>query len=391
MATTSKDGPAETTQPGAAGQAPTAADGRKVQLRGFSARTWLAVVGAGLVTWMIIRYGGLLMEVAIVLFAAYLLSLAMRPLSDTLRTRYRIPRAVTVLAIYVVLLGLVYLVIQLTIPAIAREFGRFQDGGTEIASTLIRRLENLPPFRQLNVNLETVIEMIAARAEAAAGAIVEALAQVTRIVVDGLLVLVLAYFFTTDRKIATGLLFTWVPRNRRWRVRTVAMNTSARLSRWIVAQVALAAMFGILFAVGLLIMRVPFAVSIGVIGGVLEFVPFLGGAVSLILSTLVALTFRPEMVIWVIVLYFAIQQVQVNVLQPILYGRAADVHPAAVLMALLIGAQLGGVIGALFAVPIAVVFFTVLDEIEKPGEAPVEPSEADDASRLPGAAPPVED
>src|SRR5690606_25702547 len=389
MATTSKDGPAETAQPGAAGQAPAAADGRKVQLRGFSARTWLAIVGAGLVTWMIIRYGGLLMEVAIVLFAAYLLSLAMRPLSDTLRTRYRIPRSVTVLGIYVVLLGLVYLVIQLTIPAIAREFGRFQDGGTEIASTLIRRLENLPPFRQLNVNLETVIAMIAARAEAAAGAIVEALAQVTRIVVDGLLVLVLAYFFTTDRKIATGLLFTWVPRNRRWRVRTVAMNTSARLSRWIVAQVALAGMFGVLFAVGLLIMGVPFAVSIGVIGGVLEFVPFLGGAVSLILSTLVALTFRPEMVIWVIVLYFAIQQVQINVLQPILYGRAADVHPAAVLMALLIGAQLGGVIGALFAVPIAVVFFTVLDEIEKPGEAPVEPSEADDASRLPGAAPPV--
>lgn len=391
MTTTPKDVPAETTQPAATGQGPAAADGRKVQVRFFSARLWLAVVGAGLVTWMIIRYGGLLMEVAIVLFAAYLLSLAMRPLSDTLRSRYKIPRAVTVLAVYVVLLGFVYLVIQLTIPAIAREFGRFQDGGTEIANTLITRLENLPPLRQLNVNLETVIEMIAARAEAAAGAIVEALAQVTRIVVDSLLVLVLAYFFTTDRKIATGLLFTWVPRNRRWRVRTIAMNTSTRLSRWIVAQIALAAMFGILFAVGLLIMRVPFAVSIGIIGGVLEFVPFLGGAVSLILSTLVALTFRPEMVIWVIVLYFAIQQVQINVLQPILYGRAADVHPAAVLMALLIGAQLGGVIGALFAVPIAVVFFTVLDEIEKPGEAPVEPSEADDASRLPGAAPPVED
>src|SRR5690606_21022673 len=157
-----------------------------------------------------------------------------------------------------------------------------------------------------------------------------------------------------------------------------------RLTRWIVAQVALAATFGLIFGIGLLLMGVPFAVSIAIIGAILEFVPFLGGFISLTLSTLVSLTFRPEMTIWVVVLYFAIQQLQLNVLQPVLFGHAVDVHPAIVLIGLLVGAQLGGVIGALFAIPIAVVIITVLDEIEKPGDMLPPP---DDASQSPGRLP----
>lgn len=357
--------------------------GRRLQLS-LTPRLWLAVIGAGLLTWLIIRYGALIAEVTIVLFAAFLLSLAISPLADRL-VRYRIPRGVTVLVVYAAFVAMGYLLIQLTIPAIAREVAALEDGGTAIMSELVNRLENLPPFAQLNVNLETVFETIAARAEAAAGVIITALADVTRVVVDLLLILVLAYFFVVDQKLGINLLFTWVPRHHRWRVRTIARNTSRRLTRWIVAQVALAATFGLLFGVGLLLMGVPFAVSIAIIGAFLEFVPFLGGFVSLTLSILIALTFRPEMTIWVIVLYFAIQQLQLNVLQPVLYGHAVDVHPAIVLIGLLVGAQLGGVIGALFAIPIAVVLITVLDEIEKPGEMPAPPEDASQSpDRLPG-------
>lgn len=356
----------------------------KISLRSskLSARVWLTVVGAGLLTWAIITYGRLLAEIVIVVFGGVLINLAIRPLADRLR-KYKIPPSLTVLAVYVFFIGAVYLLVQLTIPAITRELGSLQDGGTDIAEMLATRLENIPPLRQLNVSIETILENVAAQAQNAMGMIVAALAELTHIAVDVLLILVLGYFFVTDRKIGTGLLFTWVPRHRRWRVRTIAGNTSRRLSRWLVAQIALASIFGLLYGTGLALMGVPFAVSIAVIGTVLEFVPFLGGAVSLTLSIIVALTFRPQMTIWVIVLYFAIQQLQVNVLQPVLYGRAVDVHPAIILLALLIGAQLGGVIGALFAVPVAVVVLTVLDEIEKPGEAPPPPEAQLPASRLP--------
>ncbi|HQE19430.1 MAG TPA: AI-2E family transporter [Aggregatilineales bacterium] len=357
--------------------------GYKIQFS-LNPRLWLAVVGAGVLTWLIIRYGALIAEVVIVLFAAFLLSLALRPLADRL-VRYRIPRGVTVIAVYVAVIALFYLLIQLTIPAIAREIATLQEGGTEIMVELVNRLENLPPFSALNINLETLFETIATRAEAAAGVILTALADVTRVVVDLLLILVLAYFFVVDQKLGINLLFTWVPRHHRWKVRTVARNTSRRLTRWIVAQVALAATFGLIFGIGLLLMGVPFAVSIAIIGAILEFVPFLGGFISLTLSILVSLTFRPEMTIWVVVLYFAIQQLQLNVLQPVLFGHAVDVHPAIVLIGLLIGAQLGGVIGALFAIPIAVVIITVLDEIEKPGDMLPPPDDASQSpDRLPG-------
>src|SRR5690606_25963979 len=143
--------------------------GYKIQFS-LNPRLWLAVVGAGVLTWLIIRYGALIAEVVIVLFAAFLLSLALRPLADRL-VRYRIPRGVTVIAVYVAVIALFYLLIQLTIPAIAREIATLQEGGTEIMVELVNRLENLPPFSALNINLETLFETIATRAEAAAGVI----------------------------------------------------------------------------------------------------------------------------------------------------------------------------------------------------------------------------
>lgn len=350
----------------------------------INVRLLLTLLLAGLLLWLLVTYGRLLTEVIMVVFAAFLVNLAIRPLADRLYG-YRIPRGVTVLAVYAVVVGLLYLLVRFTLPSIVGEVSRFQGEDGDTVAVVVERLGGLPPLAGLNISIERVVETVVTQAEAVPGAVATALTGVTRVVIDALLVFVLAYFFVTDRKIGTGLLFTWVPRHRRLRVRTVVGNASRRLSRWIVAQMLLAAVFGVVFGTGLAIMRIPFAMSIAVVGSVLEFVPFLGGAVSLILSVVVALTFRPGMTVWVVVLYAAVQQLQVHVLQPVLYGRAVEVHPAIILIALLVGAQLGGIIGALFAVPVAVVLMTVFDEIEKPGDAPPPPDEQPlPASRLPG-------
>jgi predicted PurR-regulated permease PerM len=139
----------------------------------------------------------------------------------------------------------------------------------------------------------------------------------------------------------------------------------------------------------LLILGLPFAITIAIVGAVVEFIPFLGGALALILSSLTALALAPHLLVPVVVLYFVVTQLQAHVLQPLLYSRAVDVHPAAILIALLLGAEAGGVLGALFAVPVAVVLITLLDEIEKPGEIPPEEfsdnaGETSLADKLPG-------
>lgn len=332
-------------------------------------RTLLIAGAAGLLAWLLITYGRVLVEVSLVVFGAYLLSLASLPVVERLEAR-RIPRGLSTAVLYLLLIAFIGGLLYLTIPSILAEVGGFRaGGGTEQVEAFLKRINSVPFLRRFDLSVETLLKNNANRMDAIAAGAVNVLGDLAQLSVDLLLVLVLAYYFNTDRRLGTGLLLTWVPRHRRWRVRQVFRNTSARLTRWIVAQVALALSFAIPFGIGLWLLGLPFALTIAIIGGMLEFIPFLGGAVSLALSTLVALTFKPQVVIWVVLLYFAIAQTQASVLQPLFYGRAVSVHPAAILVALLVGGQIGGVFGALFAVPLAVVLFTMLDEIEKPGQA----------------------
>lgn len=352
-------------------------------------RPWLSLFGVALILWLLISYGRLIAEVLAVGFGAYLLHLAIWPLANRL-SRRRIPAGVTVILVYLAVASVIALMVHFTAPQIIREMARARSTLPQVLAGLQERLNVIPVLGDINLtpaaladNTEEQLPTLAPLAVAAAG-------DLLHVAIDLTLVLVLAYIFVTDRRLGPDLLFTWVPRPKRWRVRTVFVNTSRRLTRWLVAQIVIAAFFGILFGLGLWLLGLPFAATIAVIGGLLEFVPFLGGAVSLVLSALVALAFEPGLVPWVVILYFLVNLIQTQILQPFLYSRAVEAHPAAILIALLVGAQAGGVLGALFAVPAAVVAMTLLDEIEKPGEAPPEETDLSLAQRLPGEVGPAE-
>jgi predicted PurR-regulated permease PerM len=346
-------------------------------------RPWLSLFAVALILWLLISYGRLLAEVLAVGFGAYLLHLAMRPLANRLAKR-RIPAGVTVILLYLAAASVIALMVHFTAPTILQEFARARNTVPLVLAEAQERLNIVPILGDVNLTPATLADNTEEQLPTLATLAVGVAGDLLHVAIDLTLVLVLAYIFVTDRRLGPDLLFTWVPRPKRWRVRTIFVNTSRRLTRWLAAQIVIAAFFGILFGLGLWLLGLPFAATIAVIGGLLEFVPFLGGAVSLVLSSLVALAFEPGLVPWVVILYFLVNLIQTQILQPFLYSRAVEAHPAAILIALLIGAQAGGVLGALFAVPAAVVALTLLDEIEKPGEAPPEETDHSLARRLPG-------
>ena len=110
---------------------------------------------------------------------------------------------------------------------------------------------------------------------------------------------------------------------------------------------------------------VPFAVSIGLAGGILEIIPYLGGAAAVSLAALSALTVKPLLALWVILLYVIVVEVESHLIAPTFYGRVMGLHPAAVLLALVIGAKVQGIVGIFFAVPVAVALGAVIQEVQK--------------------------
>ena len=133
------------------------------------------------------------------------------------------------------------------------------------------------------------------------------------------------------------------------------------------AQVTLAAIVCVLISIGLTLMRIEFAMLLGVVAGVFELVPLVGAWLGAIPALVVVLSTSPNMLVWVIVLYVAVQILQGAVLGPRISGQAMKVHPLLVLFAVVIGSEIGGMWGIVLGPPVLASVKEVMVYFSNPG------------------------
>lgn len=359
---------------------------REARPRGLTLRVWGAALLLAFAVWLLISFAGVLVQTLSVIFGAFLISLAMRPAADYL-AQWRVPRWVTVLVIYAIILTLLGLLGGWTGSAVERRIAEIGSGAPEFINDAVDALQNLvhdvPLLEQVLPTLDQIGNSLTQAVQQAATGLLSAATGAGQFVLDMLVVVVLSIFFTVDKQLGRSLLETWVPARMRPRVSAVFSNSTERLQRWVVAQLVIVVYFGVTYGIGLVIIGVPFAGLIAVIGAIMELVPFIGGAIALALSIVAALTAEPIMVLWVVLLYIVVTQVEANVVQPQLYGHAVNVHPVLVIVALFFGGKVGGLFGALFAVPVVVVVTAIVQEFVR-GDAVL------DSAAAAEAAPPAE-
>jgi len=127
------------------------------------------------------------------------------------------------------------------------------------------------------------------------------------------------------------------------------------LSAYLRGQLLLCLFVGGMATLALLIIGVPFALVLGVVAGILEALPFVGPILGAIPAVLVALLSNPMSALWVAIAFFAIQQVENLLLVPRIAGQSVKLHPAMVMVVLVVGNELAGLVGMLLAVPITAV------------------------------------
>jgi predicted PurR-regulated permease PerM len=321
---------------------------------------WLSLLALALTYWVIVTHVALIIEIAWVLLGAMLLSLAIRPLADKGQT-WRIPRGVTTIAIYIVLVAVVILVGSLVTPIVRTEITQVQQTGPQLWQQVQQRLA-ATPLSQWLPSTDSMVQSIGQRLDTLAVSALGTVTSIGSLLLDFLLLFILAFFFVTDSGWGGRLLFNWIPANQQPRARKFIANTSHQLTRWVWAQLGLAIYFGVAFTLVLTILQVPFALTIGLVGGVLEFIPYLGGLVALTLGLFTALTVSPTTALWLILLYTAVTLLEGHVIAPFFYGRAIGLRSAVVLVALFIGAKAAGVLGVFFAVPVTVILTAVVQE-----------------------------
>ena len=153
------------------------------------------------------------------------------------------------------------------------------------------------------------------------------------------------------------------PAGRRERVREILEKMYKNVQRWFLGQLASMTIIGLLFTIALSVIGVPFALLLGILSGLLAFIPFIGPAISVIPPILLALAQEPISALWVILAYAGVQFVEGNIVQPVVMSRAVSLHPVIIVFALLIMGTLFGFIGVLLAIPLVAALHVLVHEL----------------------------
>jgi predicted PurR-regulated permease PerM len=171
--------------------------------------------------------------------------------------------------------------------------------------------------------------------------------------IDLVLVLVVTFYLLLDVRRLRATVLRWLEPSHRPGARRVFSEIARVFGAYVRAQLMVAASLGLLVAIVLIALGVPYALFLALFAALAELIPMVGPIAGAVPALLVAATLPLPTVIWVAIAFVLIQQIESNFLLPRLTGHAVGLHPVGSILALVLGFELGGVIGALFAVPLA--------------------------------------
>ncbi len=294
---------------------------------------------------------------------ALLLASVLWPPTAWLRRRGVKPALAALLSLLgflVVLIGS----LALLAPSVTSQVG-------DIATQAIGGLQRIqdyvkgPPLNLNDTQVDTAVQAVTDRLQGSAtrvaSGVLTGVGAVTSALVTGALALVLAFFFIKDGPKFLPWLNGVVGQRAGRHLDVVLTRSWATLGSFIQGQAAVGLVDAVLIGIGLVVLGVPLALPLAVLTFFGGFVPIIGAFVVGALAVLVALVTKGTTTALIVTaIIFAVQQVEGNVLQPMLQGRSLRLHPGVVLLAVAAGGGLFGIAGAFLSVPVVAVAAVVL-------------------------------
>lgn len=304
--------------------------------------------------------------------------------------RRHVPRPIAILLVYAAAVTLVVEGLNVMLQPLVDQIRQF---AADLPGLVTRLQEQLTQFGAVYRGLElppAIRQAIDERlAKLAAGdfgvdpTVLLPVLQATTAIVVGMLTLlivpVFAFFVLKDRPALGRAFASAVPREWLPDIEAITAIISRVFGSWVRGQLLLGLVVGIGTFVGLFVLGqtvnpifMRFAVLLSVIAGVLELLPIIGPILAAIPAVLLAATAGIEATTAAFVLYFGIQQLENNLLVPKIQGDATNLHPSIVMLALILGATIGGILGAILALPITAagrdVYMHLFARLSLPGE-----------------------
>ncbi len=330
----------------------------------FNEHAWrhpLALVGLCIGLWLLFQLRALVITV---LFALTLAS-AIAPISEKLEAKAKVPRFVTVLLIYFVV-GCLYSVVAVVLfPTIKEQAIRLYNELPRYASGLTETYAHVKELLGENasaINVSFSATEVKAFMSKASREALHFTSDLLGVIVTGILVLFLTAYFVVEAPKIWPKLLQWVPRHNRTRIAGVIKPLESRLGGYVKGQILVSIFVATFLGIGLTAIRVEHGLVLGVLAGLMNLVPFVGSMLTAVLASIVAFNQGPQFLGMTVGLFVAEQWLESNFIVPHFLGNEVELHPLVVLLAILVGAGLMGLPGALIAVPITTALIFLAEE-----------------------------
>lgn len=300
-----------------------------------------------------------------IILISFILAYTLKPIRNLLCDKFKIKKkTASIILLFSIILS-ISLFIYILVPSILSEsynLGNILDNVDNYVELVSKKLniKNISFFENIYGRISDETNLFF---RTFSNSLVDNLIACLESLISLAIIPIVTYYFLVDGELIFNKLLLLLPTEKRVIIKNVITHIDRILSRYIISQLILSLIIGVLTTIALFILNVKFAILLGVFNGVLNIVPYFGPIIGGIPAVFVALMESPNKALWTLLIVFIIQQIEGNILSPKITGDSTNMHPIIIIILLLIGEKLGGFMGMIIIVPIGVIIKVIYEDI----------------------------
>lgn len=302
--------------------------------------------------------------IALLFFASFIIACSLNPIVDKLAKKMKRPTAATL-----VIFGTLTASFAFFVPIIFVAVKQVQG----LITILPEKIEFIQDFIFHHrfyghripeiINIDSIIKSTSPFASGIVNQSINLTLSFAQGVLFFLAICMIVFYFMADKEVIKEGLIRLFPSEMKAQAADIYENISHKVGGYVIAQIINMFVIGILTAIGLFLLKVDYALLLGLITGVLDIIPIIGPTIALCLCLIMAYQMGPVTIALVLLAFLAAQWISNNLVRPVIFGRFLDLHPLIIIFALLVSAQFLGVWGVILAPAIASLVCVLFDEI----------------------------
>ena len=296
---------------------------------------------------------------------SFIIAYAIKPLRNYFCDKFKISKRISSLIIIILSIGLFTTIIYFIVPTIIYESGNFGVMLDNVELYLMNmanklNLSDLSLFETAYIQINEKINLFLA---SLSGNLIDNIASILENLVGFAIVPVVAYYFLADGELIYNKLLLIFPTDKRILIRKINGNIDKVLSRYIISQLLLSGIIGVLTFIMLIILGIKLPLILAILNAIANIIPYFGPIIGGAPIVFIALMQSPTKAILALIGAFVIQQIEGDLLAPKITGVCINFHPIIIIILLIVGGKIGGAAGMILAVPILVIIKVIYDDI----------------------------